>query len=716
MRRLSELSVAILLSLFLAPAAHSADLTIPGCATLLDWANSYHPSRSRQIAPRVALDNIFADDVTTQRFGKRALDWNGNEIRAVNSALTKCGRQFRKQKDIEASEAMTRARTSISRSLRGVNSYYTRIDRNFDNVRRGLLRGAQYPQTYKRLGQFDTAAKLSQRYRNLRGMPQERIAALAKEVADYRSKMRADAVEKATQAINALPATPRAMIQMSKQVTQLVAAFDDGPRRQDLAAVEKLAKDRRTAIRAQIVAAAGDTPPMLFPECPDLLTWASATNLQRPIRTQAGFLYDSMLDEKLVPVFGKPVDSWTDAEITVFREGVRACAPPARVDPRTRRRVFVPGTQQARMLSTNLTTARTAMKEYREARVAFEKQRERIPQIEATLAGLNELSAMQRSPVMATLPNVERQQQMLVIRTRQREIAGVVIEESIKELDQFKEGLQDFDRIAQYRNAVIKQLRNYADRKALGRFETAFRARDAQIAATALPEFKEKLKELPVSPKGAQIAKRATAQLIALRRDPTQRRRASSRQRFGQPRFGQRPARPAARPGNTIPDYLIPYRDAAQTRAREIETAVHEAKCRTAMTGLDLSDKSAKRQVLGPLGPTTMGDVICRMVLRGHQFHSYETPGLFGGKEHVLKVTVAPLGYQTITLHEGEVGPNQVMLVGKSVADANVKRDMTVQQWQHYSAMLTGQAMEAGMKLLEQVFKGVNQQMQQRPR
>jgi hypothetical protein len=165
-----------------------------------------------------------------------------------------------------------------------------------------------------------------------------------------------------------------------------------------------------------------------------------------------------------------------------------------------------------------------------------------------------------------------------------------------------------------------------------------------------------------------------------------------------------------------LPAYLSPYREAALQRAKEIETAIHEQECKKTLAKVELSSKDANQDVLGPLGPTTLGDMVCRLVQTGHQFHSYKGPGLLGGKEHILKVTVEPAGYQTVTLHKAEVSPGKQMLVGLRVADANVSQTLTVPQWRSYAAHLTGQNAKAGNKMLETIFKAINQQMQTAPK
>jgi len=314
-----------------------------------------------------------------------------------------------------------------------------------------------------------------------------------------------------------------------------------------------------------------------------------------------------------------------------------------------------------------------------------------MAKVEPTLAGLQELSRMQRSPYLGMLGREEQQRQRLEIQKRQRQISTVVIDESIQKLGSFEPSLKGLEEIGHYAPRVLGPLQGFADATTLGRFENSLRARDGEIAAAALPEFEARLKELTVAPESPEAARKALEVILAPRR------------------------KYAAMAGHrgAIPDYLVPYREATEARVAEIEVALHEAQCDKTLAGTELSPSVRQQAVLGALGPTTVGEFVCRMILTGQEFHSFEAPGLLGRNDYELKVTAQPMGYQTITLHEGAVGPGQEMLVGHTVSDANVKRTLTVQEWQSYAGMLTGQSAEVGLKFLEQLFKGVDQPLRQ---
>ena len=91
------------------------------------------------------------------------------------------------------------------------------------------------------------------------------------------------------------------------------------------------------------------------------------------------------------------------------------------------------------------------------------------------------------------------------------------MQDAIKGLGDFKRGFDDLKKIADYRNSVMSRLGRLSDAAVVGRFEAAFRKRDAEIAAAALSEFKKKLAGLPVDPESVKVAKLAVNDLLAPR-------------------------------------------------------------------------------------------------------------------------------------------------------------------------------------------------------
>lgn len=673
------------LAVAITPAVEAADLKVPDCGALLGWAQSHNPSQGIQIAPNIVLDNIFGDDVTTKLFGKPALQWNAGENQAVSAALANCGTGYRKQRNTQAVQALNSARGLMGRSLRGTVNYLAQQERSLEGLRAQLLRGTPTAATYRMLADYDTAEKLTQRYRNLASAPADRVAGIAKDVAEYRAKIRAEALDKAKQAIGAQPDSARSLLDISKQLSQLRAEFDDRPDRKDLEAVETAAKQRGSAIRGKLVASSPSNPPMIFPECDVFLKWAAAANMQQPIQTGSGFLYNAMLDDKLVPVFGRPLDTWTDDEIQLYRDGMQPCVQP--VTNQAGQRQQPAGAQQAYQLTNQLPSGRMTLARYKEAQATLATVQKQIKDAEPTMAGIQSLATALRNPKLVGLGHQERQQLNLAAQNRQRQIADKMMTDSTKKLDAFKGGLADMDKIASYRMEVMGGLGRLASPLARDDFEKAFRARDAKVAAAALPEFKKNLAKVPVDPDSPKVVRTAVNELLASRAQ-----------------------------GRGLPDYMMPFKETAEARVTEIEKAVHEAKCKKTLSEVKLSSGDAKLEVLGPLGPTTIGDLVCRMVMTGHKFHSYDSPGMFGGKDHKLKVTVELGGYQTITLRKGEIAPGKQALVGFSVADANVEKPMTVPEWQQYASMLTGQMFEAGAKTLERALRAGERQMQQMQR
>lgn len=683
---------AIALSLAMAPVVRAAELTVPACDALLGWAKTYHPSRGTEIAPKVTLDNIFANDVSTKVFGKPALEWNRAEIGAVNKALAQCRGQYRKKRDKKAAQALRTARGRLGRSLRVVTRYQERLDKNIENVRTRLQRYQPTPASYRQLADFDTADELTKRFRGLAGAPADKVEAIAKEVRDFRAKIRGDAVAEATKAIEGLPAETRSLLEINKQIDSVNANFGDAADSEDYKALTALAEKRRKTIREKVVATAGDTPPMIFPECDAFFTWAAATDMRQPIRTGTGSFYNTMMDDQLVPVFGRPLDKWTDDDVALFRDGMQGCMQRPRTAAQTRQ----PGQYEAQQIGNFLPSARAMLAKYKEANTALAEAGKKIKEAPATFAGIQTLYRLRSDPALAGLTPQDRQRLSRTIQFRQGQIANSILAESAKKLGEFKGGLDDMKKIADYRNRTLASLGRLANPNQIKRFEASFRAQDAKVAAATLPEFKKKLAALPVRPESAKVAMKAANDLV-------------------KPRLSVPPPARGAIPTSPFPAYVAPFRDAAKARSEEIEAALHQMQCKKVLAEVDLSSSEAREPVLGALGPTTMGDVVCRLVMSGGKFHDYDSPGLLGS-DYKLKVTAGPGGYQTITLHKAEYAPGKKALIGKSVADANTTHEMTVQQWQAYAAMLTGQSAAAGMKMLEQVFKDAAQQMRQMQR
>lgn len=682
--------------------AAAAELSIPDCKALVDWANTYHPSRGQEITPRVILSNLFADDLSASVFGKRAVDWNADEYRAVNSAMNDCMKDYRKAKQKQPVQALKTARAQFGRSLRRVQAHFARLQKRYENIRRKLLRGPATAATYRQLADADTPEEIAARYR-LPDASGDELAAIAQEVVEYRETLRNAALEQAAQDIAGLPEAPRSLIELNRLVGEVVAAYDDRPERADLASLEQTAQARRSAIRAKLLAASGEQAPMLFPECPAFFTWAAAADLQRPIQTGRGAFSAALMDDTLVPVFGRPLEQWTDEELALFREGMQGCM---QLASRSRSRGAPdPAVQKVYMLAASLPSARAAIGQFKQAQHTLAEQRSRLETIAPTLAGVEQLRAMERDPALMALAPQERQAHVQRIRSRQRQIADNVIDEAVKELERFPADLKGLDDIGQYRNRVQAELQGVAGEGALQRFEAAFRRRDAAIASAALPAFKAKLSALPVAPESPKAAQQAVEQLVSLRQGGS----AQGRPGFGWPSRAPFGAPDAPWTLAALPEYLLPYKDAAEDRVKEIEAALHAAACTKTMATVDLASKAARLQVLGPFGPTTLGDLVCRMVMTGHSFHAYDSPGVFGGGDHALKVTVNPGGYQTIVFHQGEVAPGTEMLVGKMVKDANVERPLAVQEWQTYASFLTGQTPETGMSILQQLLQSGSQ-------
>lgn len=288
---------------------------------------------------------------------------------------------------------------------------------------------------------------------------------------------------------------------------------------------------------------------------------------------------------------------------------------------------------------------------YYTAILTAEAQQKRLTELPVTPETLDELDRMAHDPALRNLNNEEQRGQQEIIENQRQEIVNVLLQESMAKLSQFQGTLTDLKALPVFYREVILQLEPRLGRNKMQPFYTAYHLKQSQIATQALSEFTEFLAQIPEDEHGLQQIQ-TTLQEIS----------------------GGTPL--------TEPVWAS-YVDAATARVEEI----HKAQCNQILVEKTINPEDAKQPLLGLEETITLGDFICGLEFLGHDFHSYKSPDE-SNKDHIVKLTPKNGVYQTLTLHKAEIGPERYALVGFKLADANVERPLSVQEWQLYLASL----------------------------
>jgi len=94
-----------------------------------------------------------------------------------------------------------------------------------------------------------------------------------------------------------------------------------------------------------------------------------------------------------------------------------------------------------------------------------------------------------------------------------------------------------------------------------------------------------------------------------------------------------------------------------------------------------VSQKAARQPLWAAAGKITLDKFLCQLREQGHEIHEYSTPGLFSDT-HTIKLTVKSEGLKQIHLHQGDVTPDEEILLGYEVNDANQTVSLSVKEWQ----------------------------------
>ncbi|MQX37491.1 hypothetical protein [Roseospira navarrensis] len=118
-----------------------------------------------------------------------------------------------------------------------------------------------------------------------------------------------------------------------------------------------------------------------------------------------------------------------------------------------------------------------------------------------------------------------------------------------------------------------------------------------------------------------------------------------------------------------------------------------EQACRSALERAGVTPAQGGLPILGPDGSERLDRFVCDLAANGHEVTSVES--LDDGRTR-MKILEGSGAFIHVTLDMVEALPNQTMLVGQALGDANSQPPITVADWQAYvGGLMTGGAIDA---------------------
>lgn len=661
--------------------AHTAG-GAPSCDALAAWAATLEPEATFSVTPSHALPEAFSPQRLEPVFGRPALEWTGDHVAAAREAINACRGQARRAGDEPRAAALASANQHIARDLRAVVRGAARARRAVAEQREVIaalpgsldvarairaLAGVDPADTraaYAALGEVDRDVwkPFTALAKALPALPHAEREALFGALAEQRRGIEEAMIAEVREALDAAPDTAAGVLVLERQRLRLGAmeaagAPDAGALREDL-------ETRLVDLRAQLRDAAA--PTWVPPTCEQLYAWGGAPDALDFARLGAGGVRRAFADDRVQPLFGKPLAAWTEQEVEHFdtlgelcRARVQALAGSDRV-PRS------PGPDAPELVrlaaagrwvdaaGRELREARATLAAHREALAELAALRERIEALPAAAAALDELSRLQRAAVLARVSHAERAEfGRFVAEHRERILRGVEAA-AVAALEAVAvQAPADLGRLWTLGRRERRPLSGASSQ----RFERRFRARMAASAQQVLPQFRERIDRMPATAQGLQQLEGA---LEALTGVPEQ----------GWPSL----------PG---------YPEAVAQRAQAVAGTLARQRCDALWARIDLDRDDAGRAVWDGAEGTTVGALVCDLAEQGHTVSGFEGPGLLSDTA-TLEVTLEGQPFQRIRLHEGEVAPDTRMLVGFEVKDANETRSLSVTEWERFVAASAG--------------------------
>lgn len=676
-------AAAVILGLFFTVPAAAAEFAVPSCEDLLAWANRHDESASWTMNAKTSMSNIFAPEVSEAVFGVPVVDWGRKDIKELNRSIANCSKQARRAKDKAATAALNNARTMLSRQ---VNGPITRLERARPEIAKqaemllglpgtadvyhalGEIRGPDgAPPNLRALGRSNGPEVRPMRMlvRQLQYLPDAEYRDLADHFAAHREEIRTEYVDTLVENLSDVPATNEGLLEIRERLYQAQQDFGADLTPEQEQAIDQAAESRRSEIETALAggtASAGAVADagggIALPACEDLLRWAAKTDWNQTRNMPSGYVPAVVLDEEMVPLFGKSLRDWSENDFANYGRLKDHCFTVAKSAPKGSElnTLFNGPGRYANDLGIKMPQFQAPLGEYYALHDALQGAEEKIAAAPESPEGLQALTRVMADPALRAADYRERARLQQQVQARHQQIAAAVLKPDIDKMAEFEATLDNLKTLPAYRQEVMARHSAYLTRDELARFDAAYGLYQARLANKARPEFETFLANVPADAEGL---KQIEAELSALH--------------GGARQAGQ----------------LAPYDARARARAQEIKQEMAEARCDDLLAGMELSSTDAAREVFGPGKTAPLRAVLCALDTAGHKVHSFEP---VDDPEDAFALKITPQGgvFQTITLHEAEVGPDQRALVGLSVADANVERTLSVQEWQGYLDALLG--------------------------
>lgn len=416
-----------------------------------------------------------------------------------------------------------------------------------------------------------------------------------------------------------------------------------------------------------------------IPDCVAIINWAAKGGAVDNVNTQMAKhqfrsgkgLLSGLKDENWVPVFGAPFPEATPDELVKLAEKAESCRLANRglfrqLGPRDPRRVTLGNAdsyimfvfrnisrQKVHVLE-DMARQKANYKTYGEAAALRAAQLEAMRRMQPTQENIAKIEAMTKEPLLAGL-GAEYQSHLKALQEHAFQLTDLLLSTASAEFYKFPQTLAGMRDMIAFRVKTATELGKLKSRNWKG-FNNAYATKLNELAQAALPEFVAELKAVPVSAEGKEQVRTAVAGLFT--HQPTPR---------------------------NIPDYHA----AVAQRLNEIDAQLQVIACNQALEKHGIA-KEAGTPLLGPDGESSLGAFVCSLPDSGHEFSSYEAPGLFGST-HTLTMLTPKGTTVTVEMKSVEaVAGKPKMLVGTRIKDATTSKELSMAAWQELAGSLTG--------------------------
>jgi hypothetical protein len=649
---------AAILTIALPTAALAApQIKQPQCSALETWGARVN-GELVNVAPRVQLPKALGDAEVVPLFGVSVLDWTQEDLQAANQVLTKCWNDARAHRDGAAANAFVNGNRALQGWVPRVNGILRKAKADAAPLEQAIAKLPDSPDLDRGLEAVLKLDLARPDFAPFRTLPREiadpvsRLAAqvlpvlangdrekLFQSLGARHAGMQAAMTSAAAKSIAAAPENADGLIALIAVRRQVSALDDAGARTRLLKSADEKAQKIRGALRQAKPAQ------WVPPDCVDLYRWSSAPDAGTGVNVgDRGAIQTAFTDQRVIPVFGVSLGTWSDQDFARFKALRTACsaeweaeaAIPANAGPNApelvqlgRRGRWIDGADRAVGDARNLLAAYGKGQQALAAAIA---KVQALPDDAASLASLRQLMA---DPSLNALSGADRTAYVNAVNAKAAVIGARVANTALKGLAEIKvSSAADVDKIWVYGVNAIQAIPDARSRETVVNAVT----RKLQEAAQQL----ETQAKASSDAKPATLASVAEAniKLLKLRSVP-----------FG---VANTPAFHA-------------YFGALQAGRDALAKSARTKAC----TEFDASvgaGGDAKQDLWDGREAMPLGEFLCEAAEHG-TVNSYSGPGMFSSTS-TIKVTPVNSQMFTVSLHKVEVQAGHPMLVGYEVKDA----------------------------------------------